>query len=37
MPVSWKGNTDVAPLAGKPVRLHIRMRAARLYAFQFVP
>lgn len=35
MPVSWKGNADVGPLAGKPVRLQIRMRAARLYAFQF--
>jgi hypothetical protein len=35
MPVSWKGSTDVTALAGKPVRLHIRMRAARLYSFQF--
>ncbi len=37
MPVSWKGKTDVSAFAGKPVRLHIRMRAARLYAFQFRP
>jgi hypothetical protein len=35
MPVTWKGRADVSALAGKPVRLHIRMRAARLYAFQF--
>ncbi|MCL4851526.1 MAG: hypothetical protein KJZ78_09090, partial [Bryobacteraceae bacterium] len=37
MPVSWKGKADVGSLAGKSVRLHIRMRAARLYAFQFKP
>jgi len=37
MPVSWKGRTDVAALAGKAVRLHVRMRSARLYAFQFRP
>ena len=34
--VRWKGNADVTPLAGKPVRLKITMRSARLYAFQFV-
>jgi len=34
-PVSWGGNTDVSTLAGKPVRLHFAMRAAKLYAFQF--
>jgi hypothetical protein len=37
MPVTWKGSANLAPLAGKSVRLHIRMRAARLYAFQFKP
>jgi hypothetical protein len=34
--VWWKRGPDVADLAGQPVRLHIRMRSARLYAFQFV-
>jgi len=34
--VRWKGNADVTPLAGKPVRLKIAMRSAKLYAFQFV-
>ena len=33
--VRWKGRSDVTPLAGKPVRLKIAMRSARLYAFQF--
>jgi hypothetical protein len=32
---SWKGKTDVAPLAGKAIRLHLKMRSAKLYAFQF--
>ena len=36
MAVSWRGRRDVSPLAGRPVRLHLRMRAASLYAFQFV-
>ncbi len=36
MPVTWRGNGDVSALSGKPVRLHIRMRSARLFAFQFV-
>jgi hypothetical protein len=34
--VTWKGNADVSGLAGKPVRLAFAMRAAKLYAFQFV-
>lgn len=33
--VYWKGNADVAALAGRSVRIHVRMRSARLYAFQF--
>ena len=37
MPVSWNGNQDLSSLKGKPVRLNIRMRAAKLYAFQFLP
>jgi hypothetical protein len=35
MTASWKGNPDVSSLAGKPVRLLIKMRSAKLYAFQF--
>ncbi len=34
--VTWNGNSDVSALAGKPIRMHVRMRNARLYAFQFV-
>lgn len=33
--VTWNGNADVSPLAGKPIRMHVRMRNAKLYAFQF--
>ncbi|MCK5329429.1 MAG: hypothetical protein KAR36_12565 [Candidatus Latescibacteria bacterium] len=34
--VWWKQGPDVSKLSGKPVRLRMRMRAAKLYAFQFV-
>ena len=34
--VSWNNETDVSAFAEKPMRLHVRMRNARLYAFQFV-
>ena len=35
--VSWRnGKTDVSALVGRPVHLRIRMRNARLYAFQFL-
>ena len=34
--VWWKAGPDVGKLAGRPMRLRIRMRAAKLYAFQFV-
>ena len=34
--VSWKGNADLSALAGRPVQLHVEMRSAKLYAFQFV-
>jgi hypothetical protein len=34
-PASWRGKTDVSSLAGRVVRLHLKMRSARLYAFQF--
>ena len=33
--VSWKGNSDLSSLAGKPVRIHIELRDAKLYALQF--
>jgi hypothetical protein len=35
MAVNLGGKADVSALAGKPVRLHLRMRSAKLYAFQF--
>lgn len=33
--VYWKGNGDLSALAGKPIRLHIKLKRAKLYAFQF--
>ena len=33
--VYWKGTADVSGLAGRPVRVHVRMKRAKLYAFQF--
>jgi hypothetical protein len=33
--VYWKGSSDVSSLLGKPVRLHFRLKRAKLYAFQF--
>lgn len=33
--VSWKGKTDVSPLAGRPVRLYIKLTRAKFFAFQF--
>jgi hypothetical protein len=33
--VYWKGNPDLSSLAGKPVRVHIELTRAKLYAFQF--
>ena len=33
--VRWRGKADLSGLAGRPVRLHFKMRAAKLYAFQF--
>ena len=34
--VKWQGKSDVSALSGRPVRLRIWMRSAKLYAFQFV-
>ena len=33
---TWGGRSGVSSLAGGPVRLHIRMRATKPHAFQFV-
>ena len=33
--VSWNGNSDVSSLEGKNVRLKIRFKNAKIYAFQF--
>ena len=33
--VTWKGNQDVGPLAGKPVRLRFVMKDADLYSLRF--
>jgi hypothetical protein len=33
--VHWKGSPDVSSLAGRPVRIQIKLRRAKLYAFQF--
>ena len=35
--VYWKGKADVSALAGRPVRIHVRMTRAKLFAFQFTP
>lgn len=34
-PVRWQQRDDVSALIGRPVRMHIKARACRLYAFQF--
>jgi hypothetical protein len=34
--VRWKQRDSVAELSGRPIRLHVRARACKLYAFQFV-
>jgi hypothetical protein len=33
--VSWNGRSNLGELAGKRVKLRIRVRSAKLYAFQF--
>ena len=33
--VAWRGNSDVSALAGRPVRMKLVMRNARLFAFRF--
>ena len=33
--VRWRGKADLSHLAGQPIKLHFKLRAAKLYAFQF--
>lgn len=33
--VYWKAGADVSSLAGKPVRVHFKLKRAKLFAFQF--
>lgn len=35
--VSWNGNSDVSPLAGKPIRLRVELIDADLYSLRFLP
>ncbi len=34
--VWWHNGPDVSSLAGRPIKMRIRMRSAKLFAFQFV-
>jgi len=34
--VRWRGSADLSALKGQPVKIHFKMRNAKLYAFQFV-
>lgn len=34
--VSWRGKTDLKPMAGRPVRIRFQLHDADLYAFQFI-
>ena len=34
-PASWKKGNDVSALAGKPIRLHIKIKDANLYSLKF--
>ena len=36
MSVSWQGRTDLSVLAGRPLKLHFKLRDCKLYAYQFV-
>ena len=33
--ISWRGKSDLSALAGRRVRMQVRMKDAKLYAFQF--
>jgi len=34
-PVTWREHDNVDELIGRPVKLHVKLRACKLYAFQF--
>jgi len=34
-PVHWNQAPDLSPLAGRPIQIHLQLRRAKLYAFQF--
>jgi hypothetical protein len=34
-PVCWREREHMGALIGRPVRLHFKLRACKLYAFQF--
>lgn len=34
-PVTWREHDNVGELIGRPVKLHFKLRACKLYAFQF--
>ena len=34
--VRWRGSSDLSSLAGRPIKIHFKMRNTKLYAFQFV-
>lgn len=34
--VYWKGNFNVKSLSGRPIRVYMKLKRAKLYAFQFV-
>ena len=36
-PVRWKQGSNVAMRSGKPTRMQVELKDARLYAFQFTP
>lgn len=33
--VYWKGSPDVSALAGRPIRIYVKLKRAKLFAFQF--
>ena len=34
--VYWKGQCDVGTLEGRPIRVYMKLKRAKLYSFQFV-
>lgn len=33
--VRWRGSADLSQFVGRPIRIHFKLRSAKLYAFQF--